>query len=665
VGFHLRNEGKSARLLAGSTALFGQPPLTTVASAQAGSPSADDGLDCTTEFLDGFVPCDSLKPCIRKASSLAEQAECISVEVAQLVATRGFKRSPHAAPALLPTAGGIGGARVKIGTLGGRLGNFFLMSAPADPLVLNGNGPNGVEVAAGCGALIVPSGSCPRGCSETTIHTFGLAATKKTHEKVEGSTRTPAVVKQGGTEGAEIKEAQALDQRSLDLKRQGRYDEAIPLAEQALRIRQRALGPSHADVTASLRNLAALCEAKGDHGRAAVLFELVDASGGLSFSEGVITLMKAKGGQLDVVRDELVAQKRYKEAIPVARAALLLAAMEDGPDHPDTFLSLTNLAVLYVYNRDYGRAEPLYLRALAIQEKAKGAIDPEVATILNNLASINFFQGNYARAEAFCERALSIREKALGPNAPETVATRDTLANFRKAQHGGSAEAPSPREPKTPEHAETAAQTPAALKQACTRGDLRACSQLGVCYRDGTDVPKDLAQAVRMFRRACDGGHMPGCSNLGVAYANGDSVTKDPVRAATLFKQACEGGYAEACVAIGVAYANADGVPKDLARTVNLFKQACDGGAAKGCNNLAMLYDTGAGVPKDESRAAALYQQACDGGAAPSCYNLGFSYLNGEGVPKDKRKAAALFKRACDGGHAKGCQVLETLDASP
>jgi hypothetical protein len=37
-----------------------------------------------------------------------------------------------------------------------------------------------------------------------------------------------------------------------------------------------------------------------------------------------------------------------------------------GEEHPDTLLSMNNLALLYVYERKYGTAEPIYLKVLEI-----------------------------------------------------------------------------------------------------------------------------------------------------------------------------------------------------------------------------------------------------------------------------------------------------------
>ena len=130
-------------------------------------------------------------------------------------------------------------------------------------------------------------------------------------------------------------DAAALNQQVTQLYNQGHYSEAIPLAQRALAIREKALGPDHPDVAASLNNLAVLYRVQG----------------------------------------------RYAEAEPLFKRALAIKEKAFGPDHPDVALSLNNLALLYQNQGRYADAEPLYKRALAIKEKILGPNHPDVAAI--------------------------------------------------------------------------------------------------------------------------------------------------------------------------------------------------------------------------------------------------------------------------------------------
>ncbi len=68
-------------------------------------------------------------------------------------------------------------------------------------------------------------------------------------------------------------EAKALDQQVNQLHSEGRYSDAIPFAERALAIREKALGPDHPDVARALNDLANLYEDQGRNADAEPLYK--------------------------------------------------------------------------------------------------------------------------------------------------------------------------------------------------------------------------------------------------------------------------------------------------------------------------------------------------------------------------------------------------------
>ncbi|MBP1468758.1 tetratricopeptide repeat protein, partial [Candidatus Chloroploca sp. M-50] len=99
---------------------------------------------------------------------------------------------------------------------------------------------------------------------------------------------------------------------------------------------------------------------------------------------------------------------RYALAQPYAARALAIRERVLGPEHPDTALSLNNLASLHQTQGNYDAARPLYERALAISERVLGPEHPNTATSLNNLAELLRAQGNYDAARPLYARALAI-----------------------------------------------------------------------------------------------------------------------------------------------------------------------------------------------------------------------------------------------------------------
>jgi CHAT domain-containing protein len=187
---------------------------------------------------------------------------------------------------------------------------------------------------------------------------------------------------------AALADAARLDALIRQLSGEGRLQEAIPLAERSLALREKALGSRHSEVAISLDVLAMIYRAQG----------------------------------------------AYAKAEPLYRRALDLRERALGAMHPDVAQSLDHLAALYQAQGAYEKAEPLYRRALDIRENALGALHPAVARSLHNLAGIYLAQGAYGKAEPLLIRALDILEKVMGVMHPEVAGSLDKLATLYQAQ---------------------------------------------------------------------------------------------------------------------------------------------------------------------------------------------------------------------------------------
>jgi tetratricopeptide (TPR) repeat protein len=86
-------------------------------------------------------------------------------------------------------------------------------------------------------------------------------------------------------------------------------------------------------------------------------------------------------------------------------------------------------AGLYLWQRaDYRQARTLHERALSIREARLGPNHPDTALSLTNLANVLGDQGDLDTARSLYERALTIYETRLGPDHPDTVRMRRNLA---------------------------------------------------------------------------------------------------------------------------------------------------------------------------------------------------------------------------------------------
>ena len=101
----------------------------------------------------------------------------------------------------------------------------------------------------------------------------------------------------------------------------------------------------------------------------------------------------------------------YTQGVEVAKRALQVAQQNDGPDHPNVALSLSNLAELYEAQKEYAKAEPLYKRSLEILEKEFGQDSPFLVPTLLNMASLYKNTGRENEAQRMMERTNSIQAK--------------------------------------------------------------------------------------------------------------------------------------------------------------------------------------------------------------------------------------------------------------
>ncbi|WP_424096718.1 tetratricopeptide repeat protein [Moorena producens] len=98
---------------------------------------------------------------------------------------------------------------------------------------------------------------------------WGQTGIAQAQESSPSTELTQSVIK------SKLAEASRLAQQAGEFYQQGKYSEAIPLAEKALEIRKQVLGEEHPYVAQSLNTLAALYESQGRYQEAETLYQQV------------------------------------------------------------------------------------------------------------------------------------------------------------------------------------------------------------------------------------------------------------------------------------------------------------------------------------------------------------------------------------------------------
>jgi CHAT domain-containing protein len=228
-----------------------------------------------------------------------------------------------------------------------------------------------------------------------------------------------------------------LSQQVEQLGQQGRINQAIPLAEQAVKVAEATFGPNDRRTGLSLdelgllyKNLDDLPDADSCFRRALAIFKAV--GGSQSKDAGAVLLNLA-----DLYADH----GRWGEAESDFREALTIAVQAYGQNDPHVANVMRDGASLLL---DEGKLEPAarVLRgAIAIYTQAGPAFNSPLAATYNLAGQAVADSGDNKVAETLFQKAIDLSEKSDGPNS-ETYATY--LANladvYRKEQRFTEAE---------------------------------------------------------------------------------------------------------------------------------------------------------------------------------------------------------------------------------
>jgi tetratricopeptide (TPR) repeat protein/transcriptional regulator with XRE-family HTH domain len=210
----------------------------------------------------------------------------------------------------------------------------------------------------------------------------------------------------------------------------GQFRKALLLFQQALAIREQIFGPEHQDVARSLNNVAQVYqglgqyeEAESHYLRALAIFEQTLGPNDWATATVLHNLAELYKGQA-----------QYEEALPRYQQALAIRERTLESEHPDIAQSLAALATIYEVDRRYEEALALHQRALSIREQALGPDHLDVSYSLTGLATLYQHLGQDEEAILLFERALKIRQHSQGPEHPETVGILKDLADIYTKQ---------------------------------------------------------------------------------------------------------------------------------------------------------------------------------------------------------------------------------------
>ena len=193
-----------------------------------------------------------------------------------------------------------------------------------------------------------------------------------------------ALVEQSETGGSKRDIAEAVGKLADFYEDRGDLDQAAPLYDRAIELRERIGDAGGADLIVDLRNLATICLKRNQFDEAEHLYQRVlsiceeandlDAQHTIAALTGMAALMRLQG--------------RHDEAIPFYERALALSQSSEGEQGPQTAMRLKDLGTALLASGRTEESQPVLVRALRMAEGIIGRTHPVVAEILGLLVKL-------------------------------------------------------------------------------------------------------------------------------------------------------------------------------------------------------------------------------------------------------------------------------------
>jgi len=184
----------------------------------------------------------------------------------------------------------------------------------------------------------------------------------------------------------------------------------------------------------------------------------------------------------------------------------------------------------------------------------------------------------------------------------------------------------------------------------------RALYQLGRAYAANQQMP----DAISTYRKAADKGSTAAMVELGVMFGTGTGVPKDEAQARKLFERAAEAGNPRGVTNLA-AVSKGGGTPADPAKSRAMLLRAAENNSPEAQYQLGLMYEDGVGGPKDEAAARALFEKAAAQNHAGALERMGEFAQKGLGGPQDTDAAKSYYERAAALGNEDAKDALKRL----
>lgn len=226
-----------------------------------------------------------------------------------------------------------------------------------------------------------------------------------------------------------VAESHRLTLRAKDLGERSKYDEALPLARQALEICISLLGEGDADTLMSLKNLGWMLRDLDQLDEAELLLKktlkLRERIQGADHPDYAYTWNVL--GWVYFRKDPAQAETCFRNALSVYR-------MAGGEKVEDYSMTLGNLASLCEARADPAGRESFLREIVEVNRQVLGELNSAYAGSLDGLASLYLERGDYVRAEPLYRKSLQICREVGAEKTVVYARCLNSIANLRQCQ---------------------------------------------------------------------------------------------------------------------------------------------------------------------------------------------------------------------------------------
>ena len=183
--------------------------------------------------------------------------------------------------------------------------------------------------------------------------------------------------------------------------------------------------------------------------------------------------------------------------------------------------------------------------------------------------------------------------------------------------------------------------------------------QLGRAYV----AKKENKQAVNYFRKASKQKYKAAIVSLGIMFRQGWGVEKDLKHAERLFRQGIELNSARGMYELGVLFGQVE-EKEDFVKALKWYRRAADHGFPQALNNVGYMYAEGRGVEKSAIEAVKWFQRAAEKGERFGQFNLAVHLHDGTGIERDYIRAAKFWAAALKQGQKDALEQLTQSHAN-